>query len=396
MRHVRGFATAASTLVVAIALVVNARLAAANLLRVTEADVWVRHTHEVRETLQGLLSSVQDAETAERGFIITGDAAYLEPYSDGRAVALRRLDRLADLTKDNPVHQRRIERMRPLVANKLDVLERAIARRRSGPGGFESARAIVLSGEGKRLMDALRVLVAEMEASEEQSLAERTRASASATRNARLTNALGLAGGLVLLAVAFAAWQRRLRERDRAAVLLNEEKEKLRTTLTSIGDGVVVTDRSGRITMMNPTARAVLGWNDDAIGKPIDDIFVIVNEETRAPVESPVRKVLRDGQVAGLANHTVVIRRDGSETPIDDSGAPIRDRDGIISGVVLVFRDIRERREAERELKRRADLLEAQDRRKDQFLAALSHELRNPLAPIRNAVTVLRRARPAS
>jgi len=113
-------------------------------------------------------------------------------------------------------------------------------------------------------------------------------------------------------------------------------------------------------------------------------------------VESPVRKVLREGQVAGLANHTFLVGRDGHDVPIDDSGAPIRDERGGVVGVVLVFRDIRQRRETERELHRRAELLEEQDRRKDAFLAMLSHELRNPLAPIRNSVAVLRRAEPAS
>ena len=83
-------------------------------------------------------------------------------------------------------------------------------------------------------------------------------------------------------------------------------------------------DHVGRITLLNATACSVLGWNDDAVGRPLDEVFRIVNEDTREPVESPVRKVLRDGKVAGLANHTVLVRRDGSEAPIDDSGAPIR------------------------------------------------------------------------
>ena len=396
MREARGTALAvALTLLVGVALVATARLTSANVRHLTAADGWVRHTHAVLETVQGLLLSLQDAETSERGYIITGDPRYLEPYAEGRTVALGHLDRLAELERDNPAQRERIEVMRPLVARKLDVLERAIASRK-GAGGFEAARAIVLSGDGRRVMDVLRDRVAEMEAVERQLLAERTRASAAAARTALVTNAIGAFGSLGLLAAAFAVWRRRTRERDRAAGLLRAEKEKFRTTLTSIGDGVVVTDAAGRVVMMNETARTVLGWNDDALGRPLEDVFRIVNEHTREVVESPVRRVLREGQIAGLANHTVLVRRDGSETPIDDSGAPIRDERGEMVGVVLVFRDVRERREAERELQRRAELLEEHDRRKDRFLATLSHELRNPLASIRNAVTVLQRAHPAS
>ncbi len=95
--------------------------------------------------------------------------------------------------------------------------------------------------------------------------------------------------------------------------------------------------------MMNPVAGSLLGWGDEAIGLPLDQVFRIVNEDTRCAVESPVQKVLREGAVAGLTNHTVLVRRDGSETPIDDSAAPIRREDGTIVGVVLVFRDIRAR-----------------------------------------------------
>lgn len=397
MQEVRGVVTAvALTVLVGVALVANARLTTANVRRVAEADAWVSHTHEVLETLEGVLSSLQDAETGQRGFIITGAAEYLTPYYAGRRAAPRRLNRLAELTRDDPPQQKRIDAMRPLVEQKLDELEHVMELRKSAADGFETARAVVVSDDGKLVMDTLRAKVADMDKAERRRLADRASASAVATKTATVTNLLGLAGSLVLLMAAFSVWWSRTRERERAAALLNDEKEKFRTTLTSIGDGVVVTDHAGRITMLNATASSVLGWNEDAVGKPLDEVFRIVNEHTRESVESPVQKVLREGKVAGLANHTVLIRRDGSETPIDDSGAPIRDQDGKIVGVVLVFRDIQQRREAERELQRHADLLQQQDRRKDQFLATLSHELRNPLAPIRNAVTVLNRARPAS
>jgi PAS domain S-box-containing protein len=106
-------------------------------------------------------------------------------------------------------------------------------------------------------------------------------------------------------------------------------RESLRTTLASIGDAVIATDRHGRVTSMNTVAESLTGWSAvDAHGKPLDAVLRIVNEETGQPVENPVEKVLRLGRVVGLANHTVLIARDGARRPIDDSAAPIRAEDG--------------------------------------------------------------------
>src|SRR6185369_3819787 len=126
--------------------------------------------------------------------------------------------------------------------------------------------------------------------------------------------------------------------------------ERLRVTLQSIGDAVITTDTRSRVTSMNPVACELTGWTaEDAAGRPLEEIFPIFNEETHAPVSNPVATVLAEGRIVGLANHTVLRRRDGTEHPIDDSAAPIRQRDGTVTGVVLVFRDVTEsRRSAER------------------------------------------------
>ncbi len=130
-----------------------------------------------------------------------------------------------------------------------------------------------------------------------------------------------------------------------------EREEWLATTIGSIGDGVIATDCHGAVLFMNPVAQALTGWpQPEAKGRPLEEIFRIVNEVSRETVESPVTKVLREGLVVGLANHTVLIARDGTECPIDDSGAPIRDAAGRMIGVVLVFRGIEERRKAEKQM----------------------------------------------
>ena len=120
-------------------------------------------------------------------------------------------------------------------------------------------------------------------------------------------------------------------------------------TLASIGDGVITTDAEGKVTFLNPVAEALTGWSQDggACGTPLATVFQIVHEQTRQPVENPVARVMREGRIVGLANHTVLIARDGTERPIDDSAAPIRDAEGNVAGVVLVFRDVTEHRRAE-------------------------------------------------
>ncbi|HLF26702.1 MAG TPA: PAS domain S-box protein [Anaerolineae bacterium] len=148
-----------------------------------------------------------------------------------------------------------------------------------------------------------------------------------------------------------AALEQREAERRVIENTIREQRELLRVTLASIGDAVIATDTQGRVTFLNPIAESLTGWaQDEATGQPLPAVFDILNEYTRQTVESPATRVLREGVIVGLANHTLLRRRDGRELPIDDSGAPIRDETGRVSGVVLVFRDVTERRSMERAL----------------------------------------------
>ena len=127
-----------------------------------------------------------------------------------------------------------------------------------------------------------------------------------------------------------------------------EQRERFRVTLASVGDAVIATDGAGRVTLMNAVAESLTGWTfDDASGHPVDQIFNIVNEQTRERVGNPALRAIREEAIVGLANHTVLITKDGGERPIDDSGAPIKDADGRVLGAVLIFRDVTERRRAE-------------------------------------------------
>ena len=135
----------------------------------------------------------------------------------------------------------------------------------------------------------------------------------------------------------------------RAQAGANTRGELLRVTLGSIGDAVITTDMHGRVTYLNPVAESLSGWTQqEALGEPLESVFRIISEETRNTVENPATRALREGIVVGLANHTLLVTKDGVERPIDDSAAPIRDERGVVSGCVLIFRDVSERRQWEK------------------------------------------------
>jgi PAS domain S-box-containing protein len=170
--------------------------------------------------------------------------------------------------------------------------------------------------------------------------------------------------------------------REKMAEEVKRSRDWLQTTLASIADAVIATDAEGRVIFLNGVAQALTGWNQEAIGRPLEQIFVVCDDESGRPAENPASKALRLGKIVGVANHTTLAAKDGRKLRIDDSAAPIRDAGGNVIGIVLVFRDVTERRNAEAALKRHMAELQRANEDLNQFAFAASHDLQEPLRMI--------------
>ena len=361
-------------------LVGNAWVTRRQLQVQLDDQAWVEHTKQVLFEVAETESLLKDAETGQRGFLYTGEARYLGPYQSSISQVSPHLASLAQLTADNPHQLARVLELRRLTDEKLAELAETISLYQSGHP--DAAKTLVLSGVGRSYMDQIREVVRQMNIEENDLSKSR---SATYQHSARvtvgsiyLTNSMA-AVGLVLLA--YFLW-RGIELRERHAQLMMEREEWFRSTLTSLGDGVIATDEKGAITFLNPIAERLMGVSlHQTQGKAIQEAFRIFNESTHLPVENPVEKVIEKGIIIGLANHTVLERSDGTLVPIEDSAAPIRDTSGKIVGVVLVFRDATIERRSQ-ELLRRTEKLTAAAR----LSATVAHEINNPLEAIGNLV----------
>jgi len=363
-------------------LILNAVITRRQLGVQVESQDGMAHSRQVLYELSQTVSVLKDAETGQRGYLFTGDPKYLTPYSDAIGQVHPHIDALAELTADNPRDQARIPELRDLVEKKLGELAQTISLFKAGQ--VEQAKQLVLSDAGLDYMDRIRLLVVEMEREEITLDSDRTAAykvSIQGTvRSIYITSTMA-AIGLILLAYYML---RQIELRERHARELRAREELFRITLTSIGDAVIATDAAGRVTFLNPVAEALTGTRaTDATGQAIEEVFPIFNEQSFKVVENPVTKVMEQGIVVGLANHTVLQHRDGSFIPIEDSAAPIRDDSGNLIGVVLVFRDVTHERKSQ-EVLRKTEKLAAAAR----LSATVAHEINNPLEAIFNLVYV--------
>ncbi len=331
---------------------------------------------------------VVDEETGLRGYQVTADPRFLTPYRDAKTPMQRAVHDLGAIAA--PQQQTAISQFAEEHQTWLDGFAEPLITTIAA-GGHASDDGLNLTGRTR--MDHMRSLLEGVVNSSAQFRIDHIndwnrQKKFVFTILIGLTLVIGLLIGLFMrdrLESVSAAFRRSIDLQRRRAEELFQSEQYLRTTLASIGDGVITCDVAGCIQLMNPVAQELTGWLESEAHKlPLSQVFHIVNESSRQPVESPAEKVQRLDRVVGLANHTILIRRDGSEIAIDDSGAPIRNEAGDLIGVVMVFRDITMERRTRAALLANEKLAVA-----GRLAATIAHEIHNPLDSVANLLYLL-------
>ncbi|MGC2660468.1 MAG: PAS domain S-box protein [Bryobacteraceae bacterium] len=301
------------------------------------------------EDLDAFQSSVTQAETGQRGYLLTNNREYLRPYLEALTAVPERMDAL-----EPQLDPQTAQSLRRLTQAKMSEL--AFAIRQHDQLGPEAGLAVVNTNRGRDDMERIRGIVKGAIRYEDRVLKQRSGREDQLESRTLAVASIGSAALFVFLCFSSFTIGAIAERREGLIAELREsraEKEAARhtleVTLKSIGDAVITTDVGGNVQFLNPVAEGLTGWPAaEAHGKPVSEVFQIVREGTHETVESPVEKVRRSLAISALANHTLLIRRDGKEIPIDDSGAPILGDERKFSGVVMVFRDVSERRRTER------------------------------------------------
>ena len=383
-----------TVLIPVVLLVLLAVTLVGEILTLTRSLKWVDHAEQVISNSRQLMRYMVDMETGVRGYHLTGDKSFLEPYQAAKPRVPEQLALLLKLTADTPDQQRRIKEIQEADLRWIDYAEGLL---RLPPGRSMSSGDFAA---GKELMDQIHEKQRDFLAAEEQLRNIRYR------RSTILGNiADGTAVGLSML-VAFllftltrrelyalsSTYERHLRAEEERAEQLRESRESYQITLNSIGDAVASTDAAGKVSFLNPIAQQLTGWDDQgAHGRPLREVLRIVDERTRAEIDDPVETVRRSQSVVALSNHLLLIGRAQQEYPIELTAAPIRDDRRQLVGVVIVFRDVTQRRQTEQTLRASERLAQA-----GRLSATIAHEIRNPLDTVSNLIYLLRHEREAS
>jgi PAS domain S-box-containing protein len=333
-----------------------------SVVRLNDNAAWVAHTHEVLSRLESLLAAATGSETAERGYVITGDDTYLEPYRQSAALAIDQTRRLRQLTADNRAQQQRLDSVVSLVTDRLANLRTVIELRQNH--GFVAAQTEILAGKGKRFHDRIHRLVDEMKAAEMTLLNQREQR---ANRSATVAQGVIIGGGFLgcgLVGLALFAIRRDFAGRARAEGALRDANDQLelrvqqRTAqlakagetnarLASIiefsDDAIVSKDLDGIITSWNPGAEQLFGYSpQEAVGKPM---AMLIPAERSSEEPAILARIAR----GELTDHfeTVRVRKDGTKLDVSITISPIRDSRGLIVGASKIARDITDRRQAQ-------------------------------------------------
>ena len=379
------FGVIAGFLILLLLLVLNTAVLRYQLAVQVGHQAWFSHSKRVVQALRDTESLLKDAETGQRGYLYTGKLEYLAPYRFAAAQIDSRLHDLTVAVGENPGEQTQVLELRYLAHQKLAEIAQTVSLFQTGDTA--GARDLVMSGNGLALMETIRALVQEMEQGE-STLSELRRAayqqSIRITIACIYTASIMAALGLILLALFV---MREMNKRERGAAALRRSEEWFRVTLSSIGDGVIVTDDQGNVSFLNPVAERLTGASlEETRGKKVGDVFPVFSETANVPEENPVDRILAQGTAGGLPSHSSLKRRNGQLLPIEASAAPIKDDSGKLIGAVLIFHDASRERNFQ-DVLRRTEKLAAAAR----LAATVSHEINNPLEAVGNLIYLARR-----
>ena len=354
LRKLIARATAVGLVVALTVLAANALVAYRNTQELYTDAGWVDHTHEVLHELQAVQADLVDAETGQRGYLLTGDEAFLPQY---RAVIDRvegRVDRLAELTADNPAQEERVGRLREAVRAKVGLLRDNVAL----PAGADRAgvRGPALT-RGREAMDAVRRVVDEIEAEERRLLAVRSAGTAWSYRRTVVAVAVATVLAAGVLVAAYVLVRRDLRARQREEDRARESEQFVRLILESTGEGIYGIDRTGACTFINSAGARLLGYEPDELrGKPMHAAVHHTRPDgTPYPEpECPIYTATRGGSRGARVDTEVFWRKDGKPVPVEYASYPMRD-EGATLGAVVTFTDVTARKRAEARLKDREE-----------------------------------------
>jgi PAS domain S-box-containing protein len=342
---------------------------------------------QINNQITEILKEIIDQETGLRGYQLTGNPAMLAPYHQAAKVLPQEFTTLDSLLPNRPKQHQRLEVLRDRYQIWLAFAESILAKPKNSlidPAANE---------RGKSLMDAVRATSSEMLDAEKRARHTRLAAILAVERQEFVTIvAASLVIGVLLglftrnrLHLVSRTYNNALQELQQRSDELYISRQRYLTTLESIGDAVIACDVNGHVQFMNVIAQTLTGWTSaEAMGQLLQDVFYIVHEETREIAENPVDKVRRLNHVIGLANHTALISRQGKEYIIDDSAAPIRNPEGEMTGIVLVFRDVTEQKRTQAALVAGEKLAVA-----GRLAASIAHEIHNPLDSVANLLFLL-------
>ena len=339
-----------------------------SIFRIVDNTSWERHTYDVITNVDDLFIDLLNAETGQRGYVITGQDTFLEPYN----LALQNIDKnfqiIQELTKDNPQQQKYLSDMRPFIDAKIAELKSTILLRKDN--GINAAIADISLGQGKQTMDSIRTIMNSMETEEFSLLKVRladTEQTTNTTKNILLWG--GLIGLLFYVLISYIIEKFVIEDLVKKPIFLKEKQ-----LLQGLGDGVISIDRSFKITLFNKAATVLTGWSEDeAIGKPFRDIIKFIKTDTRKDNIVFIEEAMLYGEIRQMESATSLIQKNGQEISVGDSAAPVFDVSGNVDGCIIVFRNMSKEIEL--------------GKIKDDFTYRIVHDLRSPLTVIKSMLS---------